>query len=313
MPIDLRKITRGREKRPIKVAIYSSPALGKTTFACSAPNAFVLDTDKGSHPYDVAQRVVPESWAEAKEWLEAVEKGSIKCDSLVVDSLTQFEAMAMQELFGLEGIASFGGGWGKGDKTLMAHWRVVMAQIERIWRGGKNVILTCHVKVKSYTDPMLANPYDRFQIALQEDVAGMVNQWSDYVLFLREDVVLQNGQSGNARAVSPGTRSIYTKRTPAYDAKARGISGFPERLPLSWDAFERAILDEESRTKAMVTEIDSALLEISDEKMTRAVREWLKTHPTSLVDTHNRVISRLREKREATAQTATSETQEEKI
>jgi len=299
MPIDLRKITRGREKRPIKCVTYSMPGLGKTHFACSAPDTFVLDTDKGSHPYDVAQRAVPESWTEAREWLAAVEGGSIKCATVVIDSTTQLEAMAMEELFQGEAISAWGGGYGRGDDHLMMNFRVLMAQIERIWRSGKNVVMTAHATVKNYDDPMVVGGYDRFQMSLREKIAGSVSQWCDYVLFAREDVIMQSVKGGTARATSTGQRSIYTKRTPAYDAKARGISGFPERLPLSWDAFAAAILDEESRTEALSTELSAALAELGDDKLTKSVREWLKEHPTGLVDTHNRIMARVKDKRDA--------------
>ena len=53
MPIDMSRITKGKQSRPPRVLVYGPPAVGKTSFAAGFPNPFVLDADKGSHYLDV--------------------------------------------------------------------------------------------------------------------------------------------------------------------------------------------------------------------------------------------------------------------
>ena len=92
MPIDLKKVTKGVIAHAPRVLIYSADGIGKTRFAAGSPDAFFLDVNKGSLDYDV-RRVLPESWNENMEWLAAVERGDIKCETVVQDSITDLEMM----------------------------------------------------------------------------------------------------------------------------------------------------------------------------------------------------------------------------
>jgi hypothetical protein len=296
MPLDLKRITKGREQRPPKAGIYGLQGVGKTTFALGAPDVFVLDADRGSHNYDVGQRLVPESWKEAKEALTAVETGLIKCKTLVLDSVTALEALAHKELFGDEAMARWDGGYKHGEGHALMHWREIVAQLERIWRGGKIVLWVGHSTIGKFNDPK-GPSYDRYGIALQSEVAGLLSQWSDFVFFAREDVemVSVSPKSRKKMAVSQGVKRLYSRWTPAYDAKARGVL-FPEEILMSWGDFEKALAEEETRVSAVGSEIEEMLAELKDEKLTETVRKFLKDKPQGLLDARNRVAAIVKER-----------------
>jgi hypothetical protein len=294
MSVDLKKITKGREKRPPKVLIYGQHGLGKTGFAAGVPNALLLDTDRGSHKHDVAQRIIPESWNEALEWISAVETGHVKCDALVIDSVTQLEALGHQEFFGGEAISAWKGGYGKGDDYALLRWRELVNQLERVWRTGKTVVLVGHAVIKGFDDPM-GPAYDHYSPAARSQISGFLSQWADYVLFARQSVSFQ--KVGDDQKAIAGDVRLYTRGTPAYWAKARGTTVFPESILVGWTDFMRAVEEDEQRASALGQEIEGLLAELGDEKVSASARAFLKDHPASVLECRNRLVERLKEKK----------------
>lgn len=291
--IDLRKATKGKEKREPRVLIYGDDGVGKTSFAAGAPDPFFIDMNKGSFAYDV-HRVIPETWQEILEWVEAVEKGTIKCQTLVLDSLSDTENIGNAEFFPGTTIEKYEGGFGKGDGYALAKWRELLSAIERVWLMDKTIILIGHAQVKTFTDPT-GPSYDRFQLAMRDKLAGQVRRWSDFVLFAREEVSQQ--KVGNeTKAVTNGNRWVHTRRTPAFDAKSRGTTLFPERILLSWDEFSKARAADAERAEALRQEINTMLVAIGDKKLDEMVKEYLRANPGMIVEARNRVAARFEEK-----------------
>ena len=296
--VDLKKITKGRIERAPRVLVYGPSAIGKTTISAGAPTPFIIDADKGSHKLDV-QRVVPADWNEAREWISAVEKNEVKCETLVLDSVTELEAMSYQAMFGGEAIDKFGGGYGRGDTHAIQVWREVLAQLERIWMQGKAIVIVAHAIVKRFEDPTLAAGYDRFEVAARPKLAQLLQQSMDYVLFCREEIATL-GKDAKNKAVSTGIRSIYTRRCPAYDAKARGTTLFPEKIPMSWQDFADAIKSDHTRVVTYSREIDEMLKKIGDAALDKQVREYIKSYPAGVSEAHNRLSAILEEREKAT-------------
>jgi len=292
--IDFKKITRGKRDVSPKVLIYSFPGIGKTRFASGAPDPFFIDTDKGSHFYDVA-RVVPETWSETIEWLQNIEQGKVKCQSVVIDSITQLEYLGHTEFFAGEAIDSFGGGYGKGDTHALMRWRELVYSLERIHEQGKGIILVAHAIVKKFDDPT-GPGYERFQVGARPRLASFLIERVDYAFFCREEVSLTlppKGTRGNGKAITSGVRWAYTRQCPAYDAKARGNLLFPEKFLLSWDEFMRAVEGEKQRSKEMEESIGVMLKEIDNRDLTKKVTDFMRQHPEMLVESHQKVSARL--------------------
>lgn len=295
--IDLKKIQRGRVQLPPRVLFYGFDGVGKTTAACGAPDPLAIDFNRGSTKFDVA-RVSPASFSEAVEWLSAVENGSVKCGSVVIDAITEMEMASHVELFQGTSLEDFGGGYGRGQTHAVMKWREVLAQLDRIWLQGKAIALIAHTTVKKFDDPT-GPAYERFEPSLQPKLAGLVRQWVDYVLFCREEVVISKAKTEKTKGVTTNIRYAYTRRCPAYDAKARGTSLFPERILLGWQPLMDAIAADEARSTEMRGEIDAMLAEVGDLSLTKKVTEWLRSNPTNVVETHNRVKEILETKRSA--------------
>lgn len=293
--VDLKRISQGRIERPPRICVHGFSAVGKTTFACGAPDPLVIDADRGSHKVDV-RRVMPESWPDAMEWISAVERGEVQCKTLILDSLTELEAMSHAHFFAGESINSWGKGYGRGDEYAIMRWREVLAQLERISSKGIGITFVAHAVVKNFKDPSVADGgYDRFEIAARPKLAQLITQWCDYVLFAALDVT-PLGKDTNV-ATTTGIRYIYTRRRPSWDAKARGTMLFPEKLLLSYAEFDKAVKADAARTTELRSVIESMLTEIGDGKFGEAVLDYCKKYPEGITEAHNRVAARLDEVR----------------
>jgi hypothetical protein len=290
--IDLKRISEGKQQREPRVLIYGGDGVGKTRFAAGAPDPFFLDVNKGSLQYDV-KRVIPETWPEVLEWIAAVEKGTIKCKSLVLDSLGDLEHLGNAEFFPGTTIDKWDGGYGRGETFAITKWRELLGALERVWLSGKAIVFIGHMQVKHFDDPT-GPGYDRFGVAMREKIAGLIRGWSDYVFFAREEISQQK-VGGDIKAVTSGIRWIHTHRSPAFDAKSRGTTLFPERVLLSWDEFAKARAADTERAEALRQEINVMLTEIGDKKLDEMVKEYLRANPGMIVEARNRVAARLEE------------------
>ena len=255
MAIDLKRVTKGRINQPPRILVFGFDGVGKTQFAAGAPNPFFLDVNRGSGALDV-QRVSFDAWEETYEWLGAVESGQIQCDTVVLDTASDFEAMSHAKLFPGTTVTKAEGGYNKGDDVVIAEWRKLLYRLERVWEKGKGIIFTAHARVKGYNDPT-GPGYDRYEVALRAPLAGLLRSWHDYVLFAQVHTIVAQGEKGSKpKGTTTGERFMYTRRTPAYDAKARGTAAFPEQLPLSYEAFAAAVRADGARVGEMAQEIE---------------------------------------------------------
>lgn len=299
MAIDLKRITEGRQGREARVLIYGGEGVGKSTFSAGAPDPFFIDVNKGSLEYNV-RRVVPETWTETIEWVAAVERGQIKCKTVVIDSVSDLEHLGNAEFFPNTTIDKWEGGYGRGETYALTRWRELLSLLERVWMGGRTIILTAQMTVKTFSDPT-GPSYDRLEVACRSKLAGLLKQWVDAVLMAREEIAQQKVDNGKPRAITTGVRWAYTRRTPAYDAKARGTTLFPEKIPLSWEEFAKARAADVSRVVEVQSEVDGMLKEIGDKSLNDTVREYLRAQPSMVVEARNRVAARLEEFRAAKA------------
>lgn len=297
--IDLKKISGGKQEREPRVLVYGSDGVGKTRFAAGAPDPFFIDVNRGSFQYDV-KRVVPETWTETLEWIGAVEHGAVKCKSLIIDSVGDLEYLGNAEFFPNTTIDKADGGYGRGETYAITRWRELISALERVWNTGKTIVLVGHMTVKRFDDPT-GPGYDRHEVALRQKLAGLLRQSMDYVLFANLEVAQQKVGS-EMKAVTSGVRWLHTQRSPAFDAKSRGTTLFPDRILLSWDEFAKARAADTERAAALRLEIDSMLAEISDKTLDGQVKEYLRANPGMIVEARNRVAAKLEEKKSTTTE-----------
>ena len=279
----LSSVTRGKQERPFKVALYSGEGLGKTTFASAAPGAVILDIEAGSSFVDCARSGKIDTLKDATDFLAALESEPHEFKTVAIDTLDALEPLIWKHVIANDNpkyqsktIEDVGGGYGKGYVAALDIWRTILASLDRLHAKGMNVILLAHATVKPFKSPDISvDSFDRYEMKLNKSAAALIKEYPDALLFAQHEVATAE-KDGRTKGVSTGRRIIQTTHSAAWDAKNR--YGLPATIPLSWAEFESAARASSAQTvEAVLAEIKSVLekksvktVEKSNEAIARA-------------------------------------------
>ncbi len=151
--------------------------------------------------------------------------------TVVIDSATKAEELAVAHTLetvkhekGMTVGSVEGYGFGKGYQHVYDTFLLLLSDLDRQARAGRNVILIAHDCIDSVPNPT-GDDWIRYEPHLQRPKSGKASirnrvvQWADHVLFLGYDVVSEDGKGKGA-----GTRTIWPIEQPSHIAKSRRIA-----------------------------------------------------------------------------------------
>ena len=262
------KIVKGRQAAPSRTVLYGVEGIGKTTLAAQWPAPLFLDTEDGTRQLEV-DRVSCPDWATLKGAVAelAVEPAGYR--TIVIDSIDWAERHLTEWVCkkdGKSGIEDYG--FGKGYVILAEHMARFVESLDNLHRAGLHVLLVGHAKVQRTSPPDQTDGYDRYELRLSKQVAPIVKEWADAILFANYRMRLVEGNDGRKKAIGGKDRVVYAERAAAYDAKNR--YGLGEELAMTIDAL--APLFDGTGTKAVDTELfDQVQQYIADAKNVRTL------------------------------------------
>lgn len=252
MAISLSSLQRTTKKAP-RIIIHGEAKVGKTTFACSAPNPVVIQTEDGLGRIDVDAFPLATSYEDVIDALSALYVEDHQFQTLVFDSLDWFESLVWEKACRenkVTSIEDIKGGWGKGYLEATYYWRKFFDGVTAL-RDHKDmmVIMTAHSEIKRMEDPALP-AYDCRCLKLHKRAAAIAEEYADCILYASIQTNTVTEDSGfnkkRVRATTTGNRLIHTIGQPAFLAGNR--YSLPSPLPLSWESFASAL--EEQRKAA---------------------------------------------------------------
>lgn len=231
-------VSTGRIEGPQRVLIYGTGGIGKSSLAGLAPKPVFLDIEGGTNELDVPRFRGIDTFEDLRAII-----GSDRIDpyeSVVVDTATKAEELATAYTLAtvphekghfvdrLEGY-----GFGKGLSHVYETFMLLLQDLDRVVRRGKNVILIAHDCISDVPNPV-GDDFIRYEPHLQAPKSGKnsirnrVVQWVDHCLFVGYDVVSRDGKGKGG-----GTRTIWTNERPDHIAKVRGRAerGIPDSMP----------------------------------------------------------------------------------
>lgn len=262
----LANVISGKLEKPLRVVLYATDGLGKSTFASRAPSPIFIGAENGTAQLDVKRMPDITCWADIMESLVELETGSHDYKTVVLDTADWAEPMCWALVCATNGWSSIDDpGYGKGPSAALDEWRVLLARFERLYNlRGMHVILLAHCLIKQFKNPEQAGDFDRYEMALNPKASGLLRQWADCVLFGNYETFTNIDKNKRVRGVSTGARIVHTQRMAAFDAKNR--FGLPETLPLDWDAFMEAVAASRPAEPATLrAKIDELLIGASEE------------------------------------------------
>jgi hypothetical protein len=228
------KIERGISRGAARVVLYGTEGIGKSTLAARFPAAVILDTEDGTRQIDCA-RVRCADWMTLQGAMVDLAGNAQGFQTVVVDSVDWAERMALEHMLRKDGKRSVEDyGFGKGFVKLAEQFSAFIGLADDLIDRGVNVVFVGHSTVKRTTPPDLDEGWDRYELKLSRQVAPLVKEWADALLFANYRTRLVEGSDGRTRAKGGKERIVYAERTAAWDAKNR--YGLGAELPMTIEA-----------------------------------------------------------------------------
>ena len=225
-------IRRGKIHRPQKAVIYGPEGVGKSTLAGRFPEPVFLDTEGGTHHLDVARFDVGANWEDITAAIGQLAKADHPFKTLVIDTADWLEKRLIEHLCrkaNKDSIEDFG--YGKGWVILAEEFARFLHSLDALLARGMHVVFLAHATVRTFEAPDQAGSYDRFELKLSKQVAPLVKEWADLVLFGNYVTKIAEKDNGKMRGVGGKERVIFTTHAAAYDAKNR--HGLPDKVPFT--------------------------------------------------------------------------------
>ena len=226
------RITSGKVVRPQKVVIYGAEGIGKSTLAAQFPNPLFIDTEGGTAQLDVRRIEKPGSFDELIGIVNEVAADPDICKTLILDTADWAEQMCIVGIcakYKKAGIEDFG--YGKGYTYLSEEYSRLLNAFDDVIAAGIHVVITAHAKMRKFEQPDEMGAYDRWEMKLSKQVAPLLKEWCDLLLFCNYKTFVVTAQN-DSKKVQGGKRVMYTSHHPCWDAKNR--HGLPEEIELDY-------------------------------------------------------------------------------
>ena len=233
--------TKGKEKKAVKAVLYGPEGIGKSTLASMFPNPVFIDTEGSTSALDVV-RCYPENWGQIIHAVEDLAKPQeFTVHTVVIDTADWAEAAAIEYVCtanAKKGIEDFG--YGKGYTYLQEEFKKLLGACDKLIAAGINVVFTAHAKMRKQELPDEMGAFDRWELKLTKQVAPMLKEWADMLLFLNYKTYVTTTAEGTKKAQG-GKRVMYGSHHPCWDAKNR--FGLPDEMEMSYSAIAHIFED----------------------------------------------------------------------
>ena len=227
------KITRGKIKTALKIVVYGSEGVGKSTFASKFPDPVFIDTEGSTKQLDVARFEAPTSWEMLLQEVEYVIKNPAICKTLVIDTADWAEKLCIKAVCDRaqkNGVEDFG--WGKGYTYVQEEFGRLINKLSEVVDKGIHVVVTAHAKMNKVEQPDEMGSYDRWELKLTKQCSPLLKEWADLLLFANYKTIVVNTGDKKYKGQGGQQRIMYTTHNAAWDAKNR--FGLPDVLPLDF-------------------------------------------------------------------------------
>lgn len=287
-------VTTGKKIGAQIHTIQGINGVGKTTWAASFPKPIILDLEDGSKHLDVTRLTSDKfpTLAAVQDTLKELISSNHEYQTVVIDSVESLEGLIFDAVCTEGKVASielYEQGYGKGYTRSREMMRELFGQFKLLQAKSITVILVAHTQVKTVTDPLKNETYDRVIMRANDKMASLIRDLSDNVFFATYKVFTTK-EKGKTKAFSDDNRIMYTSWRAGHDAKNR--LELPYELELSYEAFVEACNLPPSAAASDIASDIQAMSEKLDDNLkieVKAMLEKFKNNPAKLKEVKNRL------------------------
>ena len=227
-----------------RVIVYGESGLGKTTFATSAPNPIVIQTEDGLGEIDVPCFPLAESYLDVMKALDSLANENHDFKTVVIDSLDWLETLIWKQVCTDNKVSSIEKiGYGRGYNEALVFWSYFFDELNKCRDKGMLVIMTAHSQVNKVEDPEHLT-FDQHDLKLHKKAAALCREFADVIGYasLKKIIKVTEGKGFNDdrnRAITTGERILNLSASPAYVAKNR--YNMASSIPLLWSEFAKSL------------------------------------------------------------------------
>ncbi len=225
-------ITKGKIKSPLKVVLYGTEGIGKSTFASRFPSPLFIDTEDSTKNLDVARFDKPTSWSMLMQQIKYTKDNPDICKTLVIDTADWAEQLEIEDLCARRkwsGIED--AGYGRGYQYSAEEFGKMLNALNEVIAVGINVVVTAHACLRKVELPEEMGSFDHWEMKTSKKVAPMLREWADMVLFANYETIVVTTDSKKNKAQG-SRRVMYTEHHACWDAKNR--AGLAPKLPFDY-------------------------------------------------------------------------------
>lgn len=254
-------LQKGKVARAQKAGIYGPAGVGKTTLGNSLPNPVFLDIEGGTDHLNLTRFPEVNTWEDITKAVAQLTTSEHDFKTLVIDTADWAEKRLAEHLCrkaNKDSIEDFG--YGKGYVILAEEFAKFLTSLDALLKRGMHVVFLAHSTVRKFESPDQAGSYDRFELKLTKQVAPLLKEWVDVLLFTNYVTKVAESDTGRKRGVGGKERAIYTTHSAAFDAKNR--HGLEDKLPFGYDSIALVFGEVPAPAKAATKTLADQLTEL---------------------------------------------------
>lgn len=249
-------IIKGKISRPQKITIYGVEGVGKTSLGAQFPNPLFLDTERSTGELDV-DRLECLVWKDITNAISYLLASKREYQTIVFDTVDAAVTKLTEHVCAegkMKSIEDFG--YGKGHIKVGEEFSRFLIACDKLVDMGYHVLFLGHSHVKTQNPPDAPQGYDRYELKLPKNIASLLKQESNAVLFATYKTTVSEA-TGKAKGIGGKERILQTTRTAAWDAKNR--VELADRIPMTFEALAPlfAVVPPITEVSAPVLEVDA--------------------------------------------------------
>jgi hypothetical protein len=265
-PIDFRAaIKKGQSMNPPRIAMIGVEGIGKSTAGSEMENPIFLCAENGlvGPQFAKTESYRPATWLDVLDFIDFLINEAHEFKSLVIDTLDWLESILFAYVCKRDNKVDIDDyGYGKGLATVAPlEFNRLIAKLEILNANGVAIMFLCHSTIKGYVNPS-GDDYNRFEPKVSKQLAGIVKEWVDAVLFAQFETFTEKaGRLSKAKAFGGQRRVVYTEHSAAWDAKNR--YGLPNEMELDMPSIMEAIKSGNGASGESVESLTKEILDLS--------------------------------------------------